>query len=384
MRKPYDNEGYQRYLKYLAKYSDEIGAVRGKYKPMLKVLQEHYPEECSLTKQSSVRRKLLEIRTNENIVTKNKEYSLKEKLYDLLIKDKYTLDEMCEELGEPAHSIGNELESMRRSGYLIIDDGKKINIEKKLQIPEKQIIENKWVDGITHIRFGVVSDNHLTSKYQQLTHLNHAYDSFQEKAISKVFNAGDLCEGYKMRAGHENEIFVHGADDQRDYIIDVYPKREGVETYFISGNHDHSHIKRGGCNICTGIDDKRDDMHYLGMNEARIMITPNCSVDLVHPGGGSSYALSYKPQKYIESIQAGTKPNILIMGHYHKFVNLWHREVFAVLPGTTQAQTPWMRSKSLGARVGYSIIDLEVYKNGTIKHATCEWYPFFIMKEKDY
>ena len=50
----------------------------------------------------------------------------------------------------------------------------------------------------------------------------------------------------------------------------------------------------------------------------KIMLTPNCRMDLFHPLDGSSYAVSYSGQKYMDSITGGDKPNILFVGHHHK------------------------------------------------------------------
>ena len=121
-----------------------------------------------------------------------------------------------------------------------------------------------------------------------------------------------------MRPGHQYECYEQGADDHVREIIKVYPKREGIKTYFITGNHDASIIKRCGYDIGYPIANQRDDMIYLGQSDAVVNLTPNCTLELRHPIDGTAYALSYKLQKMIESMSGGEKPNILAVGHYHK------------------------------------------------------------------
>jgi len=75
------------------------------------------------------------------------------------------------------------------------------------------------------------------------------YDIFQQEGIETVYHAGDITEGVNMRRGHEYEVFKHGTDEQQQYVIDNYPKRKGIITKFITGNHDHSGIKAAGHDI---------------------------------------------------------------------------------------------------------------------------------------
>jgi hypothetical protein len=80
---------------------------------------------------------------------------------------------------------------------------------------------------------------------------------------------------------------------------------------------------------------------------------------VVHPGGGSAYALSYSVQKIIESLDGGEKPAVALYGHYHK---LWAgniRNVWCLQTGCTEDQTPFMRKKKLEAHVGGAIVALE-------------------------
>jgi len=261
------------------------------------------------------------------------------------------------------------------------------NLDKKPKeidtSPDYAEVYDKWT-GNKILRFGVVSDTHIGSKFQQLTLLNEAYRVFQQENIKTVYHVGDLTEGESMRQGHAYECFLHGGDEITDYIIDRYPKQTDITTRFITGNHDLSITKLSGVDIGKRIAEKRSDMEYLGKLNAKVYLTPNCVIELNHPLDGSSYAYSYSLQKYADSMQGGSKPNILLTGHYHKMMYLDYRNINILSIPSLQSQTTWMRGKRLPAHIGFFIITVHVDEQGTIKRFQPEHFPFYVWKEKDY
>jgi hypothetical protein len=102
----------------------------------------------------------------------------------------------------------------------------------------------------------------------------------------------------------------------------------------------------------------------LGFMEAHVNLrnvnTGKCAtLAVVHPGGGSAYALSYSIQKIVESYEGGEKPHVGLYGHYHKLWAGLIRNIWCVQTGTAQDQTPFMRKKRLEAHVGGAMIELE-------------------------
>ena len=274
------------------------------------------------------------------------------------------------------------IEDLKEQGIQIVEQNGKYKICKDV-VPQENVTTEDW-QGNKIIRFGVVSDTHLCSKWQQLTHLNAMYDIFQQEGIETVYHAGDITEGVNMRRGHEYEVFKHGTDEQQQYVIDNYPKRKGIITKFITGNHDHSGIKAAGHDIGYPIERARDDMIYLGMSNAKIELTPNCVLELNHALDGNAYALSYAIQKRIDAMSGGEKPSILIDGHHHKMIYLFYRNIHAFEAGTFQSQTPWMRGKRLSAHMGGWIIEIHVDDEGTIQRCGAEFFPFYKAVENDY
>lgn len=272
--------------------------------------------------------------------------------------------------------ISIKLDELKNKSFNIMEVNNIIKLEKNV-IPTNNVYHNNW-DGEKIIKFGVVSDNHLCSKWQQLTYLNYVYDRFEKEGINTVYNTGDIVDGhYKNRPEHIYELMDGkiGADQQTDYVIKAYPRRKNIKTKFILGNHDHTHMKNGGTNIGKKIDREREDMEYLGCSRAIVYLTPNCTMKLQHPLDGAAYAISYSLQKMIDAISGGEKPNILICGHHHKAMYIFYRNIHALEAGTTCAQTPWMEGKKIAAHVGAWIVTIHVTDDGTITKFTPEFIP---------
>ena len=252
-----------------------------------------------------------------------------------------------------------------------------------VQNVDPEHIDNDW-DGTTTIRFGLMGDTQLGSKYAQLTYLHEYYDLCEKEGIKDIYHTGDITEGLKMRQGHEYEVYTVTADEMREDVVKNYPKRDGITTHFITGNHDASIYKHIGYDIGQAIASLRPDMKYLGRDCAVINLTPNCTLELRHPWDGTAYALSYKLQKMIEAMESDSKPNILAVGHYHKAEYLFYRNVHALQTGCFQGQTPFTRGKGISVHIGGWIVTVKVATDGTIKSIAPEFIPFYNSIKDDY
>ena len=250
-------------------------------------------------------------------------------------------------------------------------------------IPSENRYQQDW-DGNRIIRFGLMGDTQINSKYTQLTHLHHLYDIFAEEGITTVYHTGDIGDGEQMRKGHQYELYTQGVDDHADEIIRVYPRREGIRTKFITGNHDASMVRLAGVDIGRLIVRDRDDMDYLGQDSAVIKLTDNCTFELRHPGDGTAYAISYKSQKMIEAMSGGEKPNLIGVGHYHKCEYLPYRNVHLFQTGCLQAQTPWMRSRGIAAIMGGWIVEIRLNVDGGVERVRQDWFQFYTAIRDDY
>ncbi|MEA3347316.1 MAG: metallophosphoesterase family protein [Candidatus Auribacterota bacterium] len=233
-------------------------------------------------------------------------------------------------------------------------------------------------------RVGVVSDTHLGSMYQQLSHLIRFYRLCKRLKITKVFHAGDLIEGNgKLYRGQLYEMFLHGAGPQRDYVINHYPKIPGITTYFIGGSHDYSFYKETGYDVLEDIARQRPDMKYLGMFGAYLK-QKNIIIYLMHGSGGNAYARSYKMQKIIEQFAPEKKPHILLLGHYHVPCHLsGYRNVEGFQLPCFQAQTPYLKAKGLYPFIGGEIVEWTHNKKGTTSFRY-ETIPFYVVDQGDF
>lgn len=258
-----------------------------------------------------------------------------------------------------------------------------VHREGIVQNMEPAKLNVRW-KGNQIVRFGLMGDTQIGSKYTQITHLKTFYDVAESEGIKHIYHTGDLTDGLRMRLGHEYEIYEPSADEMVDDVVANYPKHKSITTHFITGNHDAAIFKQCGYDIGHTIASKREDMEYLGRDGAVVALTPNCKLEIRHPWDGSAYSLSYKIQKMVEAMEADSKPNILAVGHYHKAEYFLYRSVNCFQTGCFQAQTPWMRGKGIASIMGGWIVEIEVDKKGYIQRIKPEFIPFYAPIKDDY
>lgn len=234
-------------------------------------------------------------------------------------------------------------------------------------------------------KFGVLGDTHLCNKHSRLDVLNHAYDRYEQEGITKVFHTGNWVEGEKPFNKMEL-IVAPGFNHQVDYMIQEYPHKPTIKTYFVSGD-DHEGwyqqslgIEVGKYLVSEAKDQGRDDLIYLGYGECDVELRRgdgSSVMRVLHPGGGSAYALSYTVQKIVESYQGGEKPRVLLAGHYHKSEFCYPREVYTVQTGCTCDQTMFLRKNKIQVHVGYWVIEIHQNVDGVVDSFRQEWVPFF-------
>jgi hypothetical protein len=219
--------------------------------------------------------------------------------------------------------------------------------------------------------FGATSDNHLGSKYERMDVLEDLYTRFANREVDRVFNAGNWIDGYGRSGFNRNDLRLHGMDEQLDYLAEAYPKRDGIVTYAVAGNdHEGWWGQREGIDIGRHAENimcnhGREDWVNLGFMEAHVRLRnantgKESILAVVHPGGGTAYALSYSVQKIIEALEGGEKPAVGLYGHYHKLGMFLIRNVFCLMTGCTQDQTTFMRSKvKQEAHIGGAEVELE-------------------------
>ena len=259
-------------------------------------------------------------------------------------------------------------------------------LEKKLRTERAKVEALADVQGHITIekqkdctfRIGLTGDRHFGSLYHAQYALASFYEYAEQEGVKTIYDAGDILSGHKVFRGHEFELRDIGMDAQIERVRLATPKSD-IQTKFITGNHDASFKNLVGVSVGMQIARTVENHTFLGEEQATVVFsTPkgDFSLMLIHPGGGSAYALSYRPQKIVESLEGGKKPNMLAIGHYHKSEMMpSYRNVAVFQTGTFEKQTPFMARQGLAAHVGGWIVDVTVGENyNTIKGEFVAFY----------
>jgi len=306
----------------------------------------------------------------------------------------YTLEQLSTRFDRSVATIRKSLEQIKEAGFVVHVDKGGDNASASILTTATAVISDYDLPGhnLSTVRFGAISDTHLENLSCARAELEWTYDWFLEKGVTAVLHSGDLSDGpgNKGYPGHDLEV-QPGLQLQWEcakYIIDEYPRREGMKTYFIESSKSHA----GWCFARTGFSmgdavtrgfvypslgpvgeerlwvPGREDMVYLGADEENVWVGPEyrTKISLLHPDGGSSYAVSYQVQKWAESLEGGTKPHLALIGHYHKSNYFTPRNIHVICPGTLCWQTPFMRRKRLSAGVAAWMVEMDVADDGTI------------------
>jgi len=309
---------------------------------------------------------------------------LQQKLKNLLIKP-ITTESIMNKLKIDIIKTLGLIQMLKRDNYIILyNEYDETYVIDKKPVPTSKIYKHH-IGEVSEFEFVVISDTHWGSKHQQKSFVDFIYKEAYERNIKNVYHAGDIVDGfYKGRPEHIYELFVIGADEQTDYVVNNWPKYEGITTHLLLGNHDETHIKNGGFDIGKSIATRRKDFEYLGIGHAIIELTPNCRMDLFHPLDGSSYAVSYSGQKYMDSLSGGDKPNIMFTGHHHKVLYFPYRNIhYFEAPSMTQ-QSSWMKRKRMANESGAWFIKIKVDEEGTIVSVLPELIKQYKFLKNDY
>jgi predicted phosphodiesterase len=235
------------------------------------------------------------------------------------------------------------------------------------------------------IKFGVIGDTHIGSLYQRIDCLSLFYEYCYDNDIDTVLHVGDVLAGWKVYKGQEFELHPNGRSwkEQRDMFSSGVPEYPGLKTIFITGNHDSSFKKQIGMIPGEELARVRDDWKFIGEHTGTVIMKTEKGqkfiVQLLHPSGGTAYAVSYHPQKIIESLSGGQKPDLICVGHYHKSLYMpAYRNVSCIEVGCFESQTPFMVQKSIAAHIGGWIITVTLNDRAKLtSKMKAEWIGFF-------
>lgn len=252
-------------------------------------------------------------------------------------------------------------------------------ILKSLKTGKRVIKTHNHTFSSDRIRFGYFSDSHIGAKEFDWLLWEKMATFFRKEKIKVVYSPGDIVEGMSGREGQIYDLEAIGFQAQIELAAKAMAMLKGCEVYSILGNHDLWFKSKGnaGANVGEELEQRCDHFHCLGEWEADVTIGKGVTMKLFHAGDGSAYAVSYKLQKLIESLEGGNKPSLILSGHYHKQIQMFTRNVFGFECGTLCGQTRWMRGKKIPAHKGFGVIEIWVANKGGIERLRHEFFPHY-------
>ncbi|HNS71504.1 MAG TPA: metallophosphoesterase [bacterium] len=111
-------------------------------------------------------------------------------------------------------------------------------------------------------KIGLITDTHFGSTKHLFIKKKKAYEIFSEEKVLMVLHAGDLSDGDgTVYTGQKHEMFLHGADNHIDYIVENYPKAT-FPTKFVLGNHQEYICNTDACNARTNTFRKKEGIEH--------------------------------------------------------------------------------------------------------------------------
>jgi predicted phosphodiesterase len=299
-------------------------------------------------------------------------------------KKKFSIISLANEYNVVPRIITDIINKLKLDDYLVDIRGDDIMCNLP-NIGESSEHYFDYVNG-NKFKFGVISDTHYGSKYASHTITNDIYDIFESRGVETVYLPGNYIDG--EASFNKSDLLVHGFENQVNYFVKYFPQRKGITTYFIDGDdHEGWYTQKMSINVGKRVQETaraagRNDLVYLGYMEHDVEVPAKnpgakTTIRIAHPGGGSSYAISYAMQKLIESLSGGDKPRILIAGHTHKSGYFFIRNVHTIQAGCTERQTPFMRKKRLAAHLGAWIVEITQGDDGSVLGICPEFIPFY-------
>lgn len=236
-----------------------------------------------------------------------------------------------------------------------------------------------------HYKFIAFGDSHIGHKQYDGRIMSTIAKVAKDENVDGILCTGDIADGwYQNRPASIFEQDAIGFDNQLEKSVKEFQKLDiGKPIYFITGNHEYNTFVRGagvefGEILGLRLDRVGIENYYLGNSEGNLKLETGAKIKMLHPDGGTAYAISYRPQKIIESLQEsdGKLPNVALIGHFHKSEYIHYHGVDTFQTGTLCGQSSYMRNKGLQAHKGFWLIDLYSKKNGRTDKIIPQWFPF--------
>jgi biotin operon repressor len=280
-----------------------------------------------------------------------------------------SVDDLAKTLSAPADAVLDAIESLKADGVKVErGDGSMFTIAA--HAPEAGYVKGPAVEILSRqdntFVLGAMGDLHAGSRYCRWDARADLVARCEARGAQAIIDTGNWIDGEASFNRYDLEAV--GLAAQCKLLAERHPKTK-LPIYAVAGD-DHEGWYEGREGIDVGwyaektMREAGHDWTDLGYMESHVRLVnansgKSAIAAVVHPGGGSAYALSYRPQKIIESYEGGEKPAVVFFGHYHKLDAGNIRNVWYGQTACCQDQTPFMRKKSIEAHVGGLIATLE-------------------------
>jgi predicted phosphodiesterase len=300
-----------------------------------------------------------------------------------LLRKPRTLAELRKATRRTEKDLREEIITLIAQGYNIARREGRWELIPPAPKAAKEVPDYKSRPDNTYL-FGFVTDNHAGSRYARPDVVESLYNIFELEGVDRVYHAGNWIDGHARFNTHE--VLTPSWDKQIAILVDTYPKSE-LKTYAIWGaDHEGWHATAEGVNMGKRCEQEfrdagRKEWIDIGFLDATVQLkNANSGKNarmIQHPGEGTAYAISYKAQKIVESFESRDKPDVLLIGHYHKMSFNIIRGVYAIQCGCAQEQTSWMRRKGIQAHLGGGICKMtQDPRTGDILRCSVEFIRF--------
>lgn len=304
-----------------------------------------------------------------------------------LTERELSLTELTTKLELNEYEILGLVESLRNKGINIsvkkYDDD--IYLFNQGEKEQKEAYSYQFVtNDDNEFKFVAISDTLIGSKYQQLSILEDIYQKAHEMGYNNVILCGNITAGlYPVTNVYSSSCFLPDTMMQADYIINNYPKIEGMKTYFILGPNDEKHLKKNKINIGKRISEVREDMIYLGFNSCMINID-KAKMFVLCPKLNKTYTVSYRSQQQIDSFRSEDKPDILLLGGLLQMEKYPYREVTSLSVPSVCATTKEMTDRRYQNTVGAWYITLKTNSKGYLENIKALDSLYYVTNKYDY
>jgi hypothetical protein len=309
---------------------------------------------------------------------------------DLCRRGPQTLEALCDALDMPPSKTRQLVTDAQAAGYTIAMAGDSYALQSPdIADSHEGAVKVAPVTGDRYL-LGVCSDLHFGSKYVMRAQLADYVDAAYAQGVRTMVCAGDLLDGCYRHGVWE--LSHHGWDEQARDCFEALPAKPGLSWHFVDGNHDETFWSASGAVSGRRLEDYfrgrgRDDLHFLGAREGNLAVSCGnvrrpVRVQLWHPKPNKAYALSYQLQKRIEAFAPGTKPDVLVAGHWHCAVYLATRGVHAVAAGCFQSpESSFSRSLVGGVSCGGWVLEWQLTRDGTLREVGAKWRAYYHHEE---